>query len=1061
MQEFNEAQFLRQLDTALDKIRTILDNTRNPQFASNVSHSYHDKFLLANFLTNSALAAILNSLQLIGFNDSNVKQLKNWAETRTVTLRLSGDEKCTYEREATRVVESPTTRTTTVSMFGISGNISDKVVTKITEHFWKYVVRYELRAYQGNNPKEGILLQSRTCEFEIVTSTKNTPKPEVHIIPQKQTEIGWLFKNLTDDGKLAFRINREDGKTCHTPRRNAEVENILTNLRNLYGWSREILSFFKNLFQEEKGHAFDLNGMSADNLFVPVVPLMEKPTRLRALTDVDDEPQDQDQMLISEAPQETESVPHKEKEDEAGLSPRKKREKKSPRKSDVQKSKSVKTSKSESATTTTTTTTTTSVGQSPDWRKDLSIAIGGAPYDESPVFSIGDANLLLAEQKRVLKEKLEDLANLYPSAERGKLISVSEATLCLVAHHILLITQRYYDGVCSIEQMLRKQLIAAIGKEISVKDFNNYLKFHNTKLYRPEFAPKPFCYAIRRPEHYPEGLLVLEQQFDDGSVPDPIHTICQHISSKDFAIPPLKVPINASTNVVMTGDRYLHGWITHQFSGQTVGNLILGGRARQFSSFMLILGRMASGHVFEPKHAIILQNKDDLKIPIDLEQIPTPKEFEDAIESLSPEQQRFARAFRGMQLASTLFAVCVVQIKPQLEKLLNLPADSLTKEIKLTQDLMELFMKYQIPSDQLSYDGDTNVDASVKLKSVKGHVENMLQLIQKLKDRDLEEERQVRAFKDAEERKKNQVLMYSSLALDESECAMPTMSVRTASLSKSKAGSGFKMHNLFAREQRHAPPGSSSAALPPPPPPPLASGAPPAPGGAPPPPTGAPVPAPAPVPTTTTTTTSSSTPTSPPEIDILNSASQEAEYQKESSKEALHDDIKPHYDDDVEDGSVKKEVARDYTKIPGELDQKFLKFDEDSALRATILNPSSHWSKTSYKSLLSEPSTATLLASDQEKTTNAAYDLLDALSRSGALSIDEVSLHVVIASTQCFDKTLIDTVIQDNVNPIEKVERSSLIAATTIHYRPALELVEPDQAKRIAYYSTILPRLTN
>ncbi len=34
---------------------------------------------------------------------------------------------------------------------------------------------------------------------------------------------------------------------------------------------------------------------------------------------------------------------------------------------------------------------------------------------------------------------------------------------------------------------------------------------------------------------------------------------------------------------------------------------------------------------------------------------------------------------------STLFGVCVLQIKPQLEKLLNLPNDALTKEIALTQ----------------------------------------------------------------------------------------------------------------------------------------------------------------------------------------------------------------------------------------------------------------------------------------------------------------------------------------------------------------------------------------
>jgi hypothetical protein len=68
---------------------------------------------------------------------------------------------------------------------------------------------------------------------------------------------------------------------------------------------------------------------------------------------------------------------------------------------------------------------------------------------------------------------------------------------------------------------------------------------------------------------------------------------------------------------------------------------------------------------------------------------------------MSPEQQRFCKAFRGMQLASTLFAVVVIQIKPQLERLLNLPDDGLTKEIKLTQDLMKLFIEYFFLSQRI------------------------------------------------------------------------------------------------------------------------------------------------------------------------------------------------------------------------------------------------------------------------------------------------------------------------------------------------------------------------
>jgi hypothetical protein len=45
-----------------------------------------------------------------------------------------------------------------------------------------------------------------------------------------------------------------------------------------------------------------------------------------------------------------------------------------------------------------------------------------------------------------------------------------------------------------------------------------------------------------------------------------------------------------------------------------------------------------------------VKDKDELSIPLSLTEIPSPGEFRDAIASLSPEQQRFAKAFRAMQV---------------------------------------------------------------------------------------------------------------------------------------------------------------------------------------------------------------------------------------------------------------------------------------------------------------------------------------------------------------------------------------------------------------------------
>jgi hypothetical protein len=53
MSGFNEYAFRANVDQALVKIKTILDNTRNPQLPAEVAHEYTDKYLLAEFITNT------------------------------------------------------------------------------------------------------------------------------------------------------------------------------------------------------------------------------------------------------------------------------------------------------------------------------------------------------------------------------------------------------------------------------------------------------------------------------------------------------------------------------------------------------------------------------------------------------------------------------------------------------------------------------------------------------------------------------------------------------------------------------------------------------------------------------------------------------------------------------------------------------------------------------------------------------------------------------------------------------------------------------------------------
>ena len=48
-----------------------------------------------------------------------------------------------------------------------------------------------------------------------------------------------------------------------------------------------------------------------------------------------------------------------------------------------------------------------------------------------------------------------------------------------------------------------------------------------------------------------------------------------------------------------------------------------------------------------------------------------------------------------------------------------------------------------------------------------------------------------------------------------------------------------------------------------------------------------------------------------------------------------------------------------------------------------------------------------------------------------------------------FDDSLLETVVQKNVNPIEKVERSLLIMASTLHQQPAAALVNREHVARL------------
>jgi len=140
--------------------------------------------------------------------------------------------------------------------------------------------------------------------------------------------------------------------------------------------------------------------------------------------------------------------------------------------------------------------------------------------------------------------------------------------------------------------------------------------------------------------------------------------------------------------------------------------------------------------------------------------------------------------------------------------------------------------------------------------------------------------------------------------------------------------------------------------------------------------------------------------------------------------------------------------AINFTEMPKLLDASIEKYDKDSALRSTVIKTNNTWTRCRQINLLTKPKKSTLGSSDVQSEKNKAFDLLDALSRSGSLPIVYSDLHVVLCVTHRFEKDVMNTIIQDNINPIERPELSTLLLGSTVHGTTTLkELVVGEKTK--------------
>ena len=137
--------------------------------------------------------------------------------------------------------------------------------------------------------------------------------------------------------------------------------------------------------------------------------------------------------------------------------------------------------------------------------------------------------------------------------------------------------------------------------------------------------------------------------------------------------------------------------------------------------------------------------------------------------------------------------------------------------------------------------------------------------------------------------------------------------------------------------------------------------------------------------------------------------------------------------DYVESMGSKEATSSEITEMPRKLNAK-LKGLQNKPLQQTAIETGDTWMQ---KNMLTPNSPAKEIGTaEQEVNTKRAMNLLDTLSRSGSLPIQFSELHAIIGVTHCFQHTLMDTLVLENVDPIKQLSDSTLLLASVVHDTP-------------------------
>jgi len=221
---------------------------------------------------------------------------------------------------------------------------------------------------------------------------------------------------------------------------------------------------------------------------------------------------------------------------------------------------------------------------------------------------------LRIEQPSVSEEGEREASSSEEAAtDTGDVVLAEDSETHLTIFHTVLLEHmrrvaKAWEGTFEyVEALLYSKLAQAVGKQLTERDFDKYMEYHlKCELFREQFVPRPFCHAVRRSsEHSPEGVLSLEL---NGK---PVFTVCSSIQKAEN----MKFALNAATDCTFAGSRHLHLWLVHAFDAETHARcslphaVRLNATARQFSSFIVLLGRITGPTNFDPTFSFLCRNK--------------------------------------------------------------------------------------------------------------------------------------------------------------------------------------------------------------------------------------------------------------------------------------------------------------------------------------------------------------------------------------------------------------------------------------------------------------------